>query len=199
VKNLAVQAGLAGKEAGVSNRGFLRPTIPGLLTRPRGVVATLAGSLSNSSSTHAPPFDMMDEALVADAEYEPGEGSTSMMSGPSSDVSFPSRGWASVAASVRGDPASAVMARTRGCHVCFRRDHFLMDCHLLPPEVKQAITTQRNQQIQQDRGVLPGRVNRPAPSPSATSFTSGVSPFTNGVAPRPAPQFPRSAYIPTPT
>jgi hypothetical protein len=74
-----------------------------------------------------------------------------------------------------------------------------MDCPILPPEVKEAITTQRIQQIQQDRGVLPGRVNPPAPSPSATSFTSGVAPFTNGVAPRPAPQFPRSAYIHTPT
>jgi hypothetical protein len=144
---------------------------------------------------------MMDEALVAAAEYEQCEVITSMMSGPSSDVSFPSRGWASVAASVQGDPASAVMARARGCHVCFRRDHFLMDCPFLQPEVKQAITTQRTQQIQQDRGVLPGMVNPPAPSPSATSFTSGVGPFTGGFAPvsRPAPQFPRSAYIPTPT
>jgi hypothetical protein len=147
VKNLAVQAGIAGKEAGVSNRGYPRPPIPGLLTHPRGVVATLAGSPSTSVSTHAHPFDIMDEALVAAAEYEQCEGNTSMMSGPSSDVSFPSRGWASVAASVQGDPASAVMARARGCHICFRRDHFLMDCPLLPPEVKQAITTQRTQQI----------------------------------------------------
>jgi hypothetical protein len=67
-----------------------------------------------------------------------------------------------------------------------------MDCPLLPPEVRQVITTQITQQIQQDRGVLPGRINPPAPSPSATYFTSGV-------APRPAPQFPRSAYIPDPT
>jgi hypothetical protein len=202
VKNLAVQAGIAGKEAGVSNFGYPRPPIPGLLTRPRGVVATLAGSPYTSSSTHAPPpFNMMDEALVAAAEYEQCEGNTSMMSGPSSDVSFPSRGWASVAASVQGYPDSAVMARARGCHVCFRMDHFLMDCPLLPPEVKQAITTQRTQKIQQDRGVIPGRVNPPAPSPSATSLTSGVAPFTGGVAPvaRPAPQFLRSAYIPTTT
>jgi hypothetical protein len=185
----------------VSNRGFPRPPIPGLLTRPRGVVATLTGSPPTSASTHAPPFDMMDEALVAAAEYEQCEGNTSMMSGPSSDVSFPSRGWASVAASVQGDHASAVMAKARGCHVCFKRDHFLMDCPLLPLEVKQAITMQRTQQAQQDRVVLPGRVNPPAPSPSANSFTSGVAPFTGGVAPvsRPVPQFPRSAYIPTPT
>jgi hypothetical protein len=135
---------------------------------------------------------MMDEELVAAAEYEQCEGNTSMMFGPSSDVSFPSRGWASVAASAQGDPASGVMERARGCHVCFRRDHLLMDCPLLPPEVRQAITTQRTQQIQQDRGVLPGGVNSPSPSPPATHFTSGV-------APRPAPRFPRSAYIPTPT
>jgi hypothetical protein len=141
----------------------------------------------------------MYEALVAAEEYEQCEGNTSMMSGQSSDVSVPSRGWASVAASVQGDPASALMARTRGFHVCFRRDHFLIDCPLLPPEVKQAITNQRTQQIQKYRGALPGRVNPPAPSPSATSFTNGVAPFTNGVAPRPSPHFTRSAYIPTPT
>jgi hypothetical protein len=51
---------------------------------------------------------------------------------------------------------------------------------------------QRTQQIQKYRGVLPSRVKPPSPIPSATLFTSGV-------APRPAPQFPRSAYIPTPT
>jgi hypothetical protein len=135
---------------------------------------------------------MMDEALVEAAEYEQCEGNTSMISGPSSAFSSPSRGLASVAASVQGDPDSAVMERARGCNVCFRRDHFLMDCPLLPPVLRQAITTQRFQQIQQDRGILPSRVNTPSPSLSAT-------PFTSGVAPRPAPTFTRSAYIPTPT
>jgi hypothetical protein len=116
-----------------------------------------------------------------------------MIFGPSSDFSFPSRGWASVAVFVQGDPASAVMSRAvRGCHVCFSGDYFLMDCPLLPSKVRQAIKRQRTQQIQQDRGVLPSRFNPPSPSPSAT-------PFTSGVAPRPDPQFPRSAYIPTPT
>jgi hypothetical protein len=134
----------------------------------------------------------MDESLVAAAEYEQCEGNSSMMSGPSSDVFFPSRGWASVTAYVQVNPPSAVMARACGCHVCFRGDHSLMDCPLLPPEVRQAITTQRTLQIHQDRIVLPGRVNPPSPSPSAT-------PFTSGVAPRPAPKFPRSADIPTPT
>jgi hypothetical protein len=93
VKNLAVHAVLAWKEYGVSNRCSPRTNIPGLLTRPRGVFATLAVSPSVSASTHAPPFDMMDEALVSAAEYEQCEGNSSMMSGPSSDVSFPSRGW----------------------------------------------------------------------------------------------------------
>jgi hypothetical protein len=139
----------------------------GLLTRPRGVFATLEGSTSTSASTHAPYFDMMDEVLVAAAEYKQCEGNTSMMSGPSSYVSFPSRGWASVVASVQGDPASLVVERARGCHVCFRRDHFLMDCPLLPPGVRQAIVTQRTQQIQQDRVVLPSRVNPPSLSLSA--------------------------------
>ena len=194
VKNLAVQAGLAGKEAGVSNRGSPRVAVPGLLTRPRGVVATLTGSPPISASTQATPFDRMDEALVAAADYEQYEGDSSMMSGPLSDSSFPSRGWASVAASVQGDQAAAVLTRNRGCHVCFRRDHFLMDCPLLPPEVKEAITTQRTHQIQQDRGISPSRINHPPSNPSAAA-----APFTSGVTPRPVPQFPRSAYIPSPT
>jgi hypothetical protein len=176
---------------GISPR-IPRTTIPRLLTRPSGEVATLAVSPSVSASTNQPPFDMMDEALVVAAEYEQCEDNSSVMSGPSSDVSFPSRGWVSVAAYVQGDPASAVMARARGCHVCFRIDQFLIDWPLVPPEVRQAITTQRTQQIQQDRGVLPGWVNPPTTCPSAPHFTSGV-------APRSAPQFPRSAYIPTPT
>jgi hypothetical protein len=85
-----------------------------------------------------------------------------------------------------------VMARARGFHFFFRRDPFLMYFPVLPLEVRQAITTQRNQQIHQDRGVLPGRVNPPSSSPPAT-------PFTSDVVPRSAPQFPRSACIPTPT
>jgi hypothetical protein len=64
VKNLSVQVGLAGKEVGVSNRGFSFPTIPGLLTRPRRVFATLAGSPSTSASTFETHFAMMDEELV---------------------------------------------------------------------------------------------------------------------------------------
>ena len=91
VKNLAVQAGLAGKEAGVSNRGSPRVAVPGLLTRSRGVVATLTGSPLISASTQATPFYMIDEALVAAADYEQYEGDSSMMSGPLSDSSFPSR------------------------------------------------------------------------------------------------------------
>jgi hypothetical protein len=40
VNNLAIQAGLAGREAGVSTRSSTRTPVPGLLTpRPRGVVA----------------------------------------------------------------------------------------------------------------------------------------------------------------
>ena len=115
-----------------------------------------------------------------------------MMSGPSSEEFVPSRGWASVAASVQGDSVEAVLSKTRGCHVCFRRDQFLMYCPFLLPEVRQAIKTQRTHHIQQDRVVFPGRVNHPPSSPSTAMVTSGVSP-------RLAPQYLRSAYIPSPT
>ena len=45
-----------------------------------------------------------------------------------------------------------VMARLPGCHVCYGKDHFLIDCPLLSTEVRQRIAVQRAQQIQQDRG-----------------------------------------------
>jgi hypothetical protein len=69
VKNLAIQAGLVGREAGVSNRSSTRAPVPGLLTpRPRGVVAPVQGIRSASTFSQPHPYDM-DENMVAAAEY----------------------------------------------------------------------------------------------------------------------------------
>jgi hypothetical protein len=69
VKNLAIQAGLAGREAGVSNRSSTRAPVPGLLTpRPRGVVAPVQGIRSTSTFSQPHPYNM-DETMVAAAEY----------------------------------------------------------------------------------------------------------------------------------
>jgi hypothetical protein len=72
----------------------------------------------------------MDETMVAAAEYASYERASSELSGPTSDVSCPSRGWTSVATTERHEPAMAVMARLPGCHVCYGKDHFLSDCPL---------------------------------------------------------------------
>jgi hypothetical protein len=106
---------------------------------------------------------------------------------------LPSRGWATVAASERQEPAMEVMARLPGCHVCYGKDHYLLDCPLLSTEVKHRIEVQRAQQIQQDRDV--GTAGGGEPS-LRSPYTQ---PFTNGAAPSPASQPPRPSYIPTPT
>jgi hypothetical protein len=84
-----------------------------------------------------------------------------------------------------------VIARLPGCHVCYWKDHLLLDCPLLSTEVKHWTEVQRAQQIQQDRGG--GTTGGGEPS-LRTPYTQ---PFTNGAAPRPASQPPRSSYMPT--
>jgi hypothetical protein len=193
VKNLPVQAGLAGREAGVSRRGSTRAPVLGLLTpRPRGVVATVAGTSSASTFSQPHPFDT-HEALVAAAEYASYDRASSELSAPTSDVSCPSRGWASVSASERQEPAMEVMARLPGCRVCYRKDYFLLYCPLLSTKVKHRIEVRRVQQIQQDRGI--GTAGGGEPSLG----TPSTQPFTTGAAPRPASQPPRPSSMPTPT
>jgi hypothetical protein len=69
VKNLAIQAGLAGREAGVSNRSSTRALVPVLPTpRHRGVGAPVQGIRSTSTFSQPPLYDM-DETMVAAAEY----------------------------------------------------------------------------------------------------------------------------------
>jgi hypothetical protein len=139
VKNLAIQAGLSGREAGVSNRSSIRAPVPGLLTpSPRGVVSPVQGIRSAITFFEPHPYDM-DETMVAAAEYASYDRANSELSGPTSDVSCPSRVWTSVAAAETHEPAMAVMARLPVCHVCYGKDHFLLDGPLLSPEVKHMI------------------------------------------------------------
>jgi hypothetical protein len=73
----------------------------------------VAGTRSASTFSQPHPFDI-DETLVAAAEYASYDRASSELSGPTSEVSCLSRGWASVAASERQEPAMAVMARLPG-------------------------------------------------------------------------------------
>ena len=197
VKNLAVQAGIAGREAGVPSRSSTRGPVPGLLTpRLRGVVAPVEGIRSASTFSQTSPYDMGDN-MVAAAEYASYDRDSSELSGPTSEISCPSRGWVSVAATERPEPAMAVMARLPGCHVCYGKDHFLIDCPLLSTEVRQRIAVQRAQQIQQDRGGSTAGGGEPSlRAPYAQPSTNGAPP---GFPPRPASQPPRPSYMPTPT
>jgi hypothetical protein len=111
----------------------------------------VAGTRSASTFSQSHPFDA-NKAFVAAAEYASYDRASSELSGPTSDISCPSRGCASVAASDRQEPAMAVMARLPGCHVWYGKKHFLLDCPLLSTEVKIRIEVQRAQQIQQNRG-----------------------------------------------
>jgi hypothetical protein len=85
----------------------------------------------------------------------------------------------------------AVLARLPGCRVCYGKDHLLLDCPLLSPEVKHRIEAQRAQQIRQDRGGDTAGGGEPS---LRTPYTP---PLTNGAAPRPASQPPWPSYMPT--
>jgi hypothetical protein len=150
------------------------------------------GIRSTSTFSKPHPYDM-DETMVAAAEHASYERASSELSGPTSEIFCPSRGWASFAATERPELAMAVMARLPGCHVCYGEKNFLLDCPLLSTEVKHRIEVQRAKQIQQDRGG--GTAGGGEPSLRAPY----AQPFTNDVAPRPASQPPRPSYMPTPT
>jgi hypothetical protein len=93
----------------------------------------VAGTRSASTFSQHHPFDT-DEAIVAAAEYASYDRASSELSGPTSDVSCPSRDWASVAASERKEPAMAVMARLPGCHVCYGRTNSFLIALSYPPK-----------------------------------------------------------------
>jgi hypothetical protein len=130
--------------------------------------------------------------MVAAAEYASYEQASSELSGPTSDVSCPSRDWTSVAATERHENAMAVMARLPGCHVCYGKDHFLSDCPLLSTELRQKIAVQRAKQIQKYRG---GGTASGGEPPLRAPY---AQPIIDGAAPLPASQPPRPSYMPTP-
>jgi hypothetical protein len=149
----------------------------------------VAGTHSASNFPQPHPFET-DEALVAAAEYASYDRASSELSGPTSDVSSPSQGWASAAATEKQEPAMAVMARLPGCHVCYGKDHFLLDCPLLSTELKHRIEVHRAQKIRQDRGGDTAGGGEPS---LRTPYTQ---PFANGAAPRPASQLPGRPICP---
>jgi hypothetical protein len=81
-----------------------------------------------------------------------------------SEISIPTRGWASAAGSVQEDPVCALYERNLNCHLCFTPGHFLMDCPFLGAETKQAAQKHREARLRDTpavRAILPG--NQMAP------------------------------------
>ena len=69
-----------------------------------------------------------------------------------SEVSVPTKGWTSIAGSVVDDATFAITPQNRGYYMCFRLDHFDMDCPFLSPEIRVAIQQQRDAQLRPSAG-----------------------------------------------
>jgi hypothetical protein len=156
----------------------------------------MAGTRSASTFSQPHPLDT-DETVVAAAEYASYDRVSSELSGPNSDVSCPSQGWASVAASERQEPAMEVMARLHCCHVCYGKENFLLYCTLLSTEVKHRIAVQRAQQIQQDRGVGTAGGGNPHSGPLIIRSSPTMPPLAPPLSPRARPTCPtkRGAHV----
>jgi hypothetical protein len=87
-------------------------------------------------------------------DHLPLDGGSSWRPPPSdsSDISVPTRGWASAAGSIQSHhtgyhtPLDAVWAlepKQRSCHLCFEVGQFLMECPLLGSEAKRTAQTSR--------------------------------------------------------
>jgi hypothetical protein len=142
VRNLAIQAGAAGRA-----RTSTREPVPGVVpVRSKASVAAYADS-SRASSMDFYDYDVYPgsehPAVVGAVDHPSSAERSSEVSGPVSDVSFPTRGWVSAAGSVRDDPILALAMQPRGCYLCFGQDHFLMECPLLGEDTKVAGQKQR--------------------------------------------------------
>jgi hypothetical protein len=168
VQQEAEDAGLAGRALFALNGPIagarMNPTrVPP--AKPRATVASLsepyfssdAPSWNDYATAATQPF----EAAVADCA--PGNASYA-----GSDLSAPTRGWASVAGSAAEEPVDvmAVSSHSRGCFLCFEPGHFLQECPQLTPE--QRALAQRNREALPPRGrgysFAPSHGNRATPS-----------------------------------
>jgi hypothetical protein len=184
VRLLAVQAGTAARSLNSLSKVTSRVgPIAHHAPRVRPVVAATAGSYRRDAEMYADRGVMVpsSEEIVAAAEYQGGaesltdhSDSHSLSSLPSS-ISAPSRDWVSASATPRSVPAvkestCAVDYRTRGCHLCFHPQHFLMDCPLLSTEARQLAQQQRDQKardspVRRDYPAYPRNGPRPPIAP----------------------------------
>lgn len=138
VQQEAEDAGLAGRS--VASRTVAMPRAMPLqtpLARPRAPVATAelyASSDAIAYDDYMTPntHPVMAVAAECATEHSP----MGLFTDGGSDVSVPTRGWASVAGSASEEPVMAVGERTRTCFLCFSPDHYILGCPQLTPQQK---------------------------------------------------------------
>jgi hypothetical protein len=156
VQLLAEQAGNASRAIEKAQKPTPRSGNVGLSPiRVRPVLSAVAGSYRRDPEMYNDGgLAVAPEQAVFTVDHLPLDAGSSWGPPPSdsSDISVPTRGWASAAGSMQsrhtGDPTPldavwALEPKPRSCHLCFEVGHFLMECPLLGPEAKLAAQTRR--------------------------------------------------------
>jgi hypothetical protein len=163
MRNLAIQAGDAGR-ARVPNQVYPMGMVP---PRPKVTVASVDDSSSFGAHGYIPVEGVSPVADMEPYLYQDGHGE---QCGSESEISIPTRGWHSVAGSAVKDAAFAIAPQGRSCYLCFRKDHFVMECPFLTPETKELVQQKRNVESHPHPSPPPrppvGTVGKPPYSPS---------------------------------
>jgi hypothetical protein len=189
VQIIAEQIGTAGRALTSPSR-FSQRLMPNIPLRSKTSVAAFAESPTSSSmaltGTHFGPATLSPLAIAA---VEP-----SPASEHGSEISIPTRGWASAAGSVQEDPVCALYERNLNCHLCFTPGHFLMDCPFLGAETKQAAQKHRETRLRETpalRALPPGdQMAPPLRPPTRPGGPPRVRDFRRPVVPVHPVEFP---------
>jgi hypothetical protein len=159
VQIIAEPIGTAGRVLNSLSR-FSKRLMSNIPLRSKTSIAAFAESPTSSlvalTGTH---FGPPTSSPLAVAAVEP-----STLSEHGSEISIPTRGWASAACSVQEDPVCALYERNFNCHLCYTPGHFLTDCPYLGAKAKQAAQKHRQARLRKNPPVLattPG--TQPAP------------------------------------
>jgi hypothetical protein len=168
VQQEAEDAGLAGRA--VASRTMVMPRAMPLqtpLARPRAPVATAelyASSDAIAYDDYMTPNTHPVMAVAAECATEPSP--LGLFTDDGSDVSVPTRGWASAAGSAFEEPVMAVGDRTRTCYLCFSPDHYILGCPQLTTQQKEMAHQKRLAFSQIEKpfgsGDVPYGLNKPA-------------------------------------
>jgi hypothetical protein len=177
---LAEQVGAAGRALTSASRAFTRVVFPGQgypvgRVRPKSEMEASAEMGFPSCSLPEDGWKRhVSPIMVAPAELSPFDGTQEQpyqedSHSVASSLSCPRRGWVSAAGSVLDEAVMARDGRHRGCHLCFKTGHFLVECPLLGSDVRQAAHQQRNLKYQRGlSGKMPAYPSRDTRAPLLT-------------------------------